>query len=384
MQTLIMRSKLLTFSMAMAAAFAHIALSAGQAPRTPLDVARVLALRYPAQPIMSYIPALSWAGQLRLTRLTKDPQFAEKARREMQPFIAGEKPSIAEPYQLTSLAGHLAFVDLAAMDGNAAAAARAKAAADFILSDFSTEGSGLFPKTAASSDQKPPQSADLANIVRFGRQWTDDMFMASSVLSRVGGRPLAPPDPRYAAAVGRLLTSYAGQLPRPAGIFIRALEGPFAWGRGNGFAALGLAEALQHLPDTWADRTRVLEIFRKQMQGMLTYQADDGMWRQVVDEPTSYKELTVTAMTVAVLARGVRLGWLDAKTYRAPIDRAWTSLLTRIGPDGSVAAVCSGTGAGATKDSYMNRPAVSGGDDRGGAMAMLAALEMAELNAQTR
>jgi unsaturated rhamnogalacturonyl hydrolase len=102
------------------------------------------------------------------------------------------------------------------------------------------------------------------------------------------------------------------------------------------------------------------------------------MWRQVVDEPTSYKELTVTAMTVAVMARGMRLGWLD-NSYRPSVDRAWQSLLTRIGADGSVSDVCSGTGAGATKEYYMARPATSGGDDRGGAMALTAALEMAEL-----
>ena len=333
--------------------------TSAQPARAPLDVARVLALRYPAAPIMSYIPALSWSGALRLTRLTKDPQFADKARREMQPFIAGEKPAIAEPYQLTSLAGHLAIADLAVMDGQAAAADRAKAGADFILPDKSA-----------------PPPADMSSIVKYGRQWTDDMFMASAILSRAGAGPTS--DPRYAATVGRLLTTYAEKLQRPDGIFIHAVEGPFAWGRGNGFAAFGLAEALEHLPANWADRPHVLEIFRKHMRAMLAHQADDGMWRQVVDEPTSYKELTVTAMTISVMARGIRLGWLD-KSFRPAVDRAWQSLLTRIGADGSVADVCSGTGAGATKDYYMTRPATSGADDRGGAMALTAALEMAEL-----
>lgn len=36
--------------------------------RAPLDVARALAARYPAQPIMSYIPGLAWSGSLRLAR----------------------------------------------------------------------------------------------------------------------------------------------------------------------------------------------------------------------------------------------------------------------------------------------------------------------------
>jgi unsaturated rhamnogalacturonyl hydrolase len=307
---------------------------------------------------MSYIPALSWAGALRVTTLTGEPRFAERARLQMRPFLSGEKPAIAEPYLLTSLAGHLAFADLAALDGDAAAAALARTAADFILPE---KGSGAF------------NESDL--IVRFPRGWTDDMFMASSILSRVAARSN---DPRYAATVGKLLTTYAEKLQRPDGLFIHAADGPFAWGRGNGFAAWGLTDALTYLPAAWADRPRVLEIYRRQMRGLLAHQADDGMWRQVVDEPTSYRELTVTAMTTAAMARGVRIGWLD-RSFVAAIDRAWHALLARIGPDGAVAYVCSGTGAGPTKEYYLNRPALSGGDDRGGAMALLAAIEVEEL-----
>ena len=336
--------------------------------RQPLDIARVLAQKYPASPIMSYIPALSWSGAMRLSVVTGDDAFAQKARRDMTPFLSGDKPAIAEPYQLTSLAGHLAFADLTTLSGDPAGLTLARAAADFMLPKM---GSGLLNETAGKS---APEAAD-SPIVRFARKWTDDMFMASAVLSRVGAQTK---DPRYATAVGRLLTSYAASLQRPDGLFIHAVEGPHAWGRGNGFAALGVAEALQYLPDTWPDRARVLDIARRHMRGMLPHQSDDGSWRQVVDEPTSYRELTVTAMTVAVMARGVRLGWLDA-SFRPAIDRGWQAVAARVGGDGSVSDVCEGTGAGAGKEYYLNRRAVSGADDRGGAMALLAALEVAAL-----
>ena len=81
--------------------------------RNPLDIARVLAARYPAQPIMSYIPALSWSGSLRLAALTGEDRWREKPRAEMEAFLSGKTPAIAEPYRLTSLAGHLAFADAA-------------------------------------------------------------------------------------------------------------------------------------------------------------------------------------------------------------------------------------------------------------------------------
>jgi rhamnogalacturonyl hydrolase YesR len=301
---------------------------------------------------MSYIPGLAWSGAFRLAAITGESQWKDKPRREMQPFIAGTTPAIAEPYLLTSLAGHLAFADASVLDGNAEALAQARKAADFIL-----------PQTPGE-------------IVRFPRKWTDDMFMASSILSRVGGLTR---DPKYGAAAGQLLTSYAKSLQRPDGIFIHALEGPHAWGRGNGFALLGVTDALTYLPADWSDRSAVLDIYRRHVRALASQQSDDGSWRQVVDEPTSYKELTVTAMTTAAIARGIVNGWLDAVTYRPVVDRGWQAVAARVDADGSVHDVCSGTGSGPTKDYYLNRPAVNGADDRGGAMALLAAIDVETL-----
>lgn len=328
--------------------------SAGrQAPpeRSPLDIARLLAARYPESPIMSYIPGVAWSASLRLARLTGEEKWKEKPRRDLQPFIAGEKPAIAQPYVLTSLAGHLALSDLGDAGGNKDASALAQKGADFIL----------------------PEKPD--DIVRFPRNWTDDMFMASALLARVGGRTQ---DDKYARALGRLLIAYAEKLQRPDGIFMHALEGPHAWGRGNGFALMGLTEALTYLPESWPDRARVLEIYRKHVNALVRQQSEDGSWRQVVDEPTSYHELTVTAMTVTAMARGVGRGWLG-NDLRPVIDRGWRAVVARVNEDGTLRDVCSGTGAGPTKEYYLNRPAVNGADDRGGAMALMAAVEIEAL-----
>jgi rhamnogalacturonyl hydrolase YesR len=203
------------------------------------------------------------------------------------------------------------------------------------------------------------------------------MFMASAVLSRVGNG-------QYAPVVGKLLTTYAGKLQRADGIYIHATDGPHAWGRGNGFALLGVTEALTHLPAGWSDRARVLEIYRKHVGALAKLQSDDGSWRQVVDEPASYRELTVTAMTTAAMARGVRLGWIDPATYEPIINRGWTAVASRVNADGTVKDVCSGTGVGPTKDYYLNRPVVNGADDRGGAMALLAAIEVEMLRRAPR
>lgn len=291
---------------------------------------------------MSYIPALSWSNSLRLSQLTGEPQWRDKAMKDIEAFTSGKTPAIAEPYRLTSFAGAQAFADASSMAGNKDAGALAQKVGDFIL----------------------PQSQD--EVIRFATGWTDDMFMASSVLSRLGN----------GAAVSKLLLTYAAKLQRPDGIFIHATDGPHAWGRGNGFALLGVTEALTHLPASWSDRPRVLDVYRKHVAALAKLQAEDGSWRQVVDEPTSYNELTVTAMTTAAMARGVRLGWIDRATYQPIIDRGWTAVASRVNPDGTVKNVCSGTGVGPTREYYLTRPEVNGADDRGGAMALLASIEV--------
>jgi rhamnogalacturonyl hydrolase YesR len=212
-------------------------------------------------------------------------------------------------------------------------------------------------------------------LPRYGQGWTDDMFMTASVLTRTGQIPGRTGDLDHAV---RLMTEYAGRLQREDGLFVHAAAGPYPWGRGNGFAALGLMETLGALPAQHPGRATVLQIYRRLMAGLKTMQAPDGMWREVVDEPGSYRELSVTAMTVSAMARGLRLGWIDA-SYKPVVERAWAGLLAHIADDGTVVDVCTSTGTGPALRFYLDRPAITGADDRGGAMALMATLEVHDL-----
>jgi rhamnogalacturonyl hydrolase YesR len=98
----------------------------------------------------------------------------------------------------------------------------------------------------------------------------------------------------------------------------------------------------------------------------------------VIDEPGTYREFTATAMVLTAMARGIRLGWLDRTHFMPTVDKAWRAVRARVSEAGGLVDVCTGTGAGAnaTREYYLNRPALFGPDDRGGAMALTAALEM--------
>lgn len=320
--------------------------------RDPLDLARILAVRYPQTPAMSYIAAVSWVNALRLASVDRDDGLRTKVREQTQPWMSGDKPLFGSPIPLTAVAGTMIFAERASGDGET----RAR--------DLAVEGARL----AAARKE--------SGVAQYGQGWTDDMFMASAVLARTVRIPGREEDLDAAA---RLLVDYAARLQRADGVFIHAADGPIAWGRGNGFAALGLMEALTALPEGHPLRLQVLDIYRRQMNGVRAMQAPDGMWRQVIDAPGAYREETATAMLLAAMARGVRLGWIE-KTYSAAIERAWRGLSAHVGDDGTLVDVCAGTGAGPTRQYYLERPAITGFDDRGGAMALLASMEMHELS----
>ena len=322
--------------------------------RDPLTIAKMLAAKYPGAPSVSYIPSVAWTSTLRLGSITGDASWRAKVDRETSPWRSGDKPLFGDRIQLTAIAGTMVFADLAA-----AGDARARALAD--------QGAALAMK------EKAP------GVTEYGGGWTDDMFMATSVLARAGARG----DSQAFETAVRLLTAYASRLQRPDGLFNHALDGPAAWGRGNGFAAFGLMEALTVMPASHPGRAALLDVFRRHMAAVKQHVAPDGMWREVIDEPASYREETATAMLMTAMARGIRLGWLDA-SYRGTVDRAWRGLAAHVADDGTVIDVCTSTGSGPTKRYYMDRQAITGADDRGGAMALAAAVEMYELATMPR
>ena len=314
--------------------------------RDPIDLARMLARRYPETPAISYIPAVAWTSTLRVADLTRDPSLTNKVREQTAPWITGGRPLFGDRIQLTSVAGGMIFADL---------------------------GGDALPRALDAARLAVERKED--GIARYGQGWTDDMFMASAILSRMGAIEGHQGDLDAAAS---LLTDYAARLQRPDGIFMHATDGPFAWGRGNGFAALGLVETLARLPERHAARAGLLAVYRKQMAALVGQQSPDGSWRQVIDEPGAYREETATAMILTAMTRGLRAGWLD-RSYRRTVDRAWRALAAHVTDESTLVDVCAGTGAGPTRRYYLDRPAITGADDRGGAMALLAAVEYGEL-----
>lgn len=206
------------------------------------------------------------------------------------------------------------------------------------------------------------------------RYWIDDVWMIGSLQLQAYR---ASKDSKYldrAALMGR---RYVERLQQPDGLFFHGDAAHYYWGRGNGWVAAGFAEILTDLPKAHPERAVIEGGYRKMMAALLANQAEDGMWRQLIDHPESWKETSGTAMFGFAMARGVRLGILTDPAYAKAWKRAWKALATYVQPDGQATEVCVGTNKADNVAHYLNRPRATG-DLHGQAALLWFAAELAD------
>jgi rhamnogalacturonyl hydrolase YesR len=96
------------------------------------------------------------------------------------------------------------------------------------------------------------------------------------------------------------------------------------------------------------------------METLLESQAEDGMWRQLIDNDGSYKETSSTAMFGYAMMVGVNNGLLRDKRYRQACYKAWNALAGYINEEGKISDVCVGTGQSKDVQYYLDRPRSTG------------------------
>ena len=321
--------------------------------RTPLGIARLLATIYghSLEPVV-YTQGMSLSARLRLARL--DPTYSDPSAdiaEIVAPYVDGSKPWFESEPGTPALAGLIWAMQLAE-------STRERRYADLVVQmadRYQPDAEGGAP---------PPSDADFR---------TEDMFMNGAMLGRAFR---LTGETRYLDLLTQFLL--AARTQQDDGLFWHARSTPWFWGRGNGFAALGYAEALTYLPEDHPDRGELVDQHVRHLGALRTRQHASGMYPQVLDTPGSYHEFTATCMTGYAMARALRRGWLD-ESYQDSVDRAWRGVTERIDDAGGLVDCCTDTGAQDSLQAYLDRPAVFGHDNRGGSMAMWFALEMEQL-----
>ena len=100
-------------------------------------------------------------------------------------------------------------------------------------------------------------------------------------------------------------------------------------------------------------KTFIIDTYKAQTAALKKLQSKSGLWHTVLDDPTSYEEVSGTAAITAGILKGIRLGILD-DSYLDCAERAIKGILKNIDKDGTVLNVSGGTGMGMNADHYKN------------------------------
>lgn len=197
---------------------------------------------------------------------------------------------------------------------------------------------------------KDPNPAD--GLTWQARWWIDDAYMIASVdalATRITG------DQTYVNNAGLLLNAYCSKLQQTNGLLPHTEKVPFFWGRGDGWVAAGLTEALSTMKPDHPLYNNLLGYYKKMMAGLLPLQAPSGLWRQLLDDPEAWEETSCTGMFTYAYITGIKKGWLDAKTYGPAARRGWLALCSKLNEKGEMEDVCVGTNEEHGKAAYLGR-----------------------------
>ena len=320
--------------------------------RTAQEVSEALAAQfgYKLDSPINYIQGVGVSGRIRLAESTNQ-DVTDDIFQLVDPYVDNPSSSFGDAPGSASLAGAVWADDLF------------RVTKDPRYKNYLLDLANRFDSSGAN----PPAPADP--------KWrTEDMFMLGSMM----GRSYAlTQEGQYLDLLTNFLVEMGTQ--QISGLYWHDRETPFYWGRGNGFAALGLAETLTYLPQSHPLYADILLMYQKLLNGLLKYQDLSGCYHQVITLPGSYQELTSTSMIGYGVARGVKLGLLD-QSYLPTLASLWNGAKARVTQTGYVIDGCTGTGALETEHDYIVREALNGYDDRTGSLALWFAVEMMQFD----
>lgn len=319
--------------------------------RTPLELANLLAPIYGQSfDLPIYTDGMAIIARLGLGHL-------EQVERIVEPYVDGTRDSLSGPFGSSSLAqaGHLVFAELADRTGDPRYLERARAAADLGFDD------------AGRMLEAMPAHGEMS----------DSIFMGASILAAVGD---LTGETRYFDMAARHIAFMNAYVRRDDGLYRHSPLTDAAWGRGNGFAALGYTLTLSKLPEAHPAYARLMDEYRALMATLARWQNADGTFAQVVDEAAAWHETSSTAIIGFSMQRGLNRGWLAADEFAGPVARAFTAVSARTDDDGGFVNVSESTNKQPSLDAYLMREALVGRDPRMGSFAMLFAVERAGAN----
>jgi unsaturated rhamnogalacturonyl hydrolase len=112
------------------------------------------------------------------------------------------------------------------------------------------------------------------------------------------------------------------------------------WGVGNGWAAAGMTRVIRALPESMQkEKVRIQGYVRELVDAFLKYERADGLFNDILDDPSTFTETNSGQMIAYTIYRGVKGGWLD-RSYLPAADRIRKAVHRKVDRFGLVQGVC--------------------------------------------
>lgn len=190
----------------------------------------------------------------------------------------------------------------------------------------------------------------------------DTLFMAVLFLARAG--KLLKREDYAAEANYQILSHIKYLLDKEEGLFYHGFNfkrndnyGGILWGRGNCWYTIAVMELLEEIPFDEGLKRYLLNVYENQVKALKQYaDPDQRLWYTIINDRSSYIEISASAAFLYGIMKGVRLGILKKDDFWDFIQKSMEHLVGYIEEDGTVRNVSYGTPIGMNGDFYKSIP----------------------------
>lgn len=295
-------------------------------------------------PRLHYADLLTFYGLIRLSEVSGHPEYGAFADRWMVWFIENWTRPVRsfENYRMGGIAGAYRYVRNAYPGDPTLLGKHVR----LLLEEHPRDQNGVFAH--------PTQPG--------GKIWVDCLMAVCPFLSmaaEVLDRPELHDESvaQYEGMEKALFNESLGLFHQVKNFGPEGCTSTDTWGRGNGWALIGLAELLRYLPKDHPRRAYLLDRFTNFFYTLEPLQTDSGMWRQNLVSLNSYPETSGTGLILYALAAGLNAGWLPER-FNDMATRAWVGITEQVDAQGAVHGTCVGTRADCENgpDWFNDRP----------------------------
>lgn len=256
---------------------------------------------------------------------------------------------------INTTAPYLALLDYARRTNDESYKSMCLAHAEWLMKDL--------PRTAEGGFQHVTSAIGDRNGVELHKSqlWPDTLFMAVLFLCR-SGHYFHRPD-FVEESIHQFLIHIKYLWDKGTCLFHHGWTfqdrnnfGNIFWCRGNSWFTIGVMEFIESFRETPLPKSTMsylLNTYIAQVQSLLSLQEKNGLWHTILDDSSSYCEVSGSAAIAAGILKGIRLGVLENSCLDAA-RRAIHGICNNISDDGTVLQVSAGTGIGMTPEHYKN------------------------------